>query len=182
MFHFQNVIFYTIVLFLNANVLLLFLMGVFFMLGEIFWVLIFPFNLPSPLFNAVGSIFSVTFAFKIMILIQDITAAILYWIIQDYGWVIYGGIFVITLIIGYIVIFANLASKVKETVEKVKKTKKHKEKKTKTSPKSKETKIDMELAWDDVGNEIKAAVYDLAHTIRSLVKKESEKKNHAKKS
>ena len=57
----ENPLNYQVIQFLNENIGLVILMGVTFLFGEIFNALIFPFNLPAPLFNASGSLLLVAF-------------------------------------------------------------------------------------------------------------------------
>jgi len=52
----DNPLNYQIILFLNSQIWLMVMITIAFLIGEIFNALIFPLNLPAPLFNAVGAV------------------------------------------------------------------------------------------------------------------------------
>jgi hypothetical protein len=62
----ENPLNYQIILFLNSNIWLIIVMSIIFLFG----VLIFPFNLPAPLFNVSASVLLKTFLFRIFALID----------------------------------------------------------------------------------------------------------------
>ncbi len=62
----RNPIFSSVVSFLNSNIWLIVIFSVIFLIGEIFGYLSFPLNIPYPLFNAVGGVFLIQFAFKLL--------------------------------------------------------------------------------------------------------------------
>lgn len=61
-----NAVFSSIVGFFNANLLFLVLISVVMMIGAVFAALWFPFNLPHPVFNAIGGIMVVHFIFMLL--------------------------------------------------------------------------------------------------------------------
>jgi len=69
----QTPIFLQIVAFLNANLGLLILISVIFLVGDLFGALAFPLNLPGPVFGAVGAVFLVMFLLRLFSLVGEIT-------------------------------------------------------------------------------------------------------------
>lgn len=104
-----NAIYSKTVSFLNNNLGLIILFSIIFSFGELFSIFKFPFNLPYPIFNGIGSIFLVTFLFRILSLIGGITS-------QDFflpfrlmePWV-YPLVLLIVLIVGYVRILKYLS-------------------------------------------------------------------------
>lgn len=105
----HNIILDEVVKFLNSELIIIILISVFFVVAEIFTALEFPFNLPTPLFNAIASIFVVsflldTFVFVIRIIIgENLTGTA-----RLASFVVYPLVFIITIIIGYIGIFSHI--------------------------------------------------------------------------
>ena len=64
----DNPLNYQVILFLNSQIWLLVLITIAFLIGEIFNALIFPLNLPAPLFNAVGAVLLVGFLINLFAL------------------------------------------------------------------------------------------------------------------
>lgn len=139
---------YHIVFFLNENVWFLILMSVIFMFGEVFNALRFPFNLPAPLFNAVGSVFFVFFLQMIFELTGVLTGIGSFDTLNRITFLIYPFIFAIVLIVGYVRIFACLAVCKGEGEHRH-----HKEKKT-----WHEVKEDLVAAKDEFVNSIDSAL------------------------
>lgn len=156
-----NQIYISAVAFINSNLVLLVIMIVIFSISEILFELKFPISLPAPVLSAVGSIFLITFLFKIIIF-TDVTlgtnASVL---ISPYKELTYILIFIIVLISGYFSIFHDYGKKQRGEEEE----KNEKEKKVKKS-------------WEDVGNEFRLAIFDLLHAIRSLFDKKKTNKKH----
>jgi len=99
---------YLIMFFLNENVWFLILMSIVFMFGEIFNALRFPFSLPAPLFNAVGSVFLVFFLLMVSELAGILTGIGSFEALKSIAFLLYHLIFAIVLICGYIWIFAGM--------------------------------------------------------------------------
>lgn len=102
----HNPVFLEIVNFLNANTWLIITMALFFLIGEIFLALVFPFNLPAPLFNALGSIFLVMFIFRIFGLIEVLVNEKIF---TPFSWItyfVYPIVFIVVLVVGYVSIFS----------------------------------------------------------------------------
>lgn len=104
----DNPLNYQIILFLNSHVWLLVLITFAFLIGEIFNALIFPLNLPAPLFNAVGAVLLVGFLIRIFALFDILLYINIFHIFDTLSFIIYPFVFIIVLIGGYILILQNL--------------------------------------------------------------------------
>lgn len=103
--------FQSIVDFINNNILFLGLIALVVVLGEIFGMLKFPFNLPYPIFSAVGVLFIIYFVFDIFDLLVEISSvdinipfSIIFKVIAIF-------VFLAILITGYCHIFRNRPEK-----------------------------------------------------------------------
>ncbi|KUG19061.1 hypothetical protein ASZ90_011218 [hydrocarbon metagenome] len=103
----QNQIFLLIVGFLNAHLWLLIAIAILFLIGELFGALAFPLNLPAPLFNALGSVYFVTFFLRLFSLIDEITGLAVFSIFEGFAPLIYSAVFILVLIGGYIQIMVS---------------------------------------------------------------------------
>ena len=99
------------VMFLNNNAVLIILMSIFFMMSEVFYVLVFPFSLISPIFSAVAAMYLVSFIFKIFSLMDYMMPVQISLIFNPIGVLIYPFVFLGVLIGCYIHIFVKLVSK-----------------------------------------------------------------------
>jgi hypothetical protein len=127
-------------------------MSVIFAIGELFFALPFPVNLPAPLFSSLGTIFLITFIGRVFQLIGGMTDVDIIEAFRILSFIIYPLAFFGTLIGGYISIFAALFVPCN----------KHKDKK-------KEKKIihaNKGTTWDDVGNEFKNTLLDFFSMLR----------------
>jgi len=104
----DNPLNYQIILFLNSHVWLLVLITFAFLIGEIFNALIFPLNLPAPLFNAVEAVLLVVFLIRIFALFDILLDINIFHIFDTLLFIIYPFVFIIVLIGGYILILQNL--------------------------------------------------------------------------
>jgi hypothetical protein len=103
----QSPIFLQIVAFLNANLGLLILISVIFLVGDLFGALVFPLNLPGPVFGAVGAVFLVMFLIRLFSLVGEITGVGFFALFETFALPIYALVFIIALIGGYIALFAD---------------------------------------------------------------------------
>jgi len=110
-----NITFTAVVNFLNQNIWIMILFSILIACGELFSVLTLPFNLPYPLFNAIGSLFLIKFLFNILIFVNNqlirvnvpsigITLDTLFIIIAAI-------VFLIVLVTGYVKILVEIYSK-----------------------------------------------------------------------
>lgn len=98
----KSALFLQIVEFLNASIVLLIVMSIMFLIADVFDAIYFPFNLPAPLFSAVGGVFVVSFIFRVLefILKEGIFGSV--------SWaraLISVLVFVIVMVVGYVKIF-----------------------------------------------------------------------------
>ncbi len=100
----HGAIFQQVVAFLNANVWLLILITVILLIGELFGALVFPLNLPAPIFSAIGSVFIVLFIFRVFDLAATISGVAVLRIFESFAYLIYPLVFLVVLIGGYITI------------------------------------------------------------------------------
>ena len=104
----QSLTFLRVVEFLNANIGLLILIAVIFLVGDLFGALTFPLNLPGPVFGAVGAVFTVMFLFRLFLLVGEITGIGFFAIFTGpLALLIYILVFIVVLIGGYIALFAD---------------------------------------------------------------------------
>lgn len=152
-----NPTYHQIVQFMNANIVLVVTFSLILMLGEIVDNFAFPFNLPAPFVNAIGSVYVVAFVFNIFELIEQVTLIEIYGFIYSLKFIISPLVFILVLIGGYISIFTRLA--------------KEEEKMAKKKPKKKEKSP----SWEDVGDEFRHMIYDVLGNIRDAVKPKKKK-------
>lgn len=163
----DNPLNYQVIQFLNENIGLVILMGITFLFGEIFNALIFPFNLPAPLFNASGSLLLVAFIFRVFSLVDILVNEKIFLIFSKIAFLIYPFVFIIVLLGGYTAIFkpASKTSLEKETANE-----------TKKDQDGCNPGMCKNATWEEVGEEFRCAVYDLLTLIRqSISKKKNEK-------
>lgn len=153
----SNNVYHFVVSFFNINLWLIILISLIFFLGELFEILLFPFNLPAPFFNAVGGIFIVTFILRIINFLEIIINLELIKYVLFLIPFVYLLVFIIVLIVGYIKIFMELGLKSKK-IEKLKKSNKGNK-----------------VGWDEIGEEFKLVVYDLLSKAREKLKSEKGK-------
>ncbi|ABN57693.1 MAG: hypothetical protein KO254_11915 [Methanoculleus marisnigri] len=101
-------IFLQVVEFLNANLGLLIMISVLFLVGDLFGALPFPLNLPGPIFGAFGAVFLIMFLLRLFTLVGEITGVGLFSVFERaLALPIYLIVFIIALIAGYIGLFAD---------------------------------------------------------------------------
>jgi len=106
----QTPIFLQIVEFLNANLGLLILISVLFLIGDLFGALPLPLSLPGPVFGASGAVLLVIFLVRLFLLIGEITGVEVFSVLEGaLALPVYLFVFVIALIAGYIGLFTDPA-------------------------------------------------------------------------
>jgi len=129
--NFDNVIANAIIQFLNQNLFLIIQISIAMLLADVFKVFSLPFNLPYPLFNAIGAVLWIELVFRILAVADSLVEVNLL-ILLPYQFIIALLIVIIVLIIGYAHIFAHIKEKTVKTGKKSKKKKKGKKKKPET--------------------------------------------------
>ncbi|HOC78547.1 MAG TPA: hypothetical protein PLP47_03955 [Methanofastidiosum sp.] len=150
--YFDNNMLLEIVNLLNSNILLIFTFSIIFTVGEVFGSFRFPSNLPSPIFNAIGSLFLLNFLFKIFNLVGNFSTIDTFEKLTKALPFLYPIIFLLVLIGGYVSILTGAS----QEVPPKKKTSKNEE--------------SHDRSWDDVGNEFKEMLYDVFHSARESLK------------
>jgi len=107
----DNSVYVNIVQFFNVNIILLLILALVFMVAEVFWALMFPFNLLAPFFSAVGSLYLMMFLFKMLILLGFFVKTDFYTMFRTLYSVLVPVVFVIVLIAGYIKIMLGVGKK-----------------------------------------------------------------------
>jgi hypothetical protein len=153
----DNPVYLSMVSFINRNIVLLIVMSLIFMIAGIFDAIIFPFNLPAPIFNAIGAILIIIFMQRMFYLVDDITGEKVSVVFTILSYLLYPLVFLIVLIGGYISIFVRLF-----TPEHVRNPEHAKEK---------VINVKRVKTWEDVGNEFRQLLYDFLSMIRSSFKK-----------
>jgi len=154
----ENPLNYQIIQFLNSNIWLIIVMSIAFLFGEVFNALIFPFNLPAPLFNASASVLLVAFLFRIFSLIDIILDEQILLIFNRIAFIVYPLVFMVVLIGGYIAILVKLS---KTDEGESLQGKKYKE------------KTREKLTWENVGDEFKQTIFDLLTLMRQSINKKN---------
>ncbi|NYT20844.1 MAG: hypothetical protein GKC07_03470 [Methanomicrobiales archaeon] len=138
---------------LSANAPLIIFFSVMFMIGDIFAAFSFPFNLPFPIFSAVGSVLLVTFIIRIIVFIDTFYAIGISPTLELVKLILYPLTIIVVLVAGYLSIAAQF----------------RKEAPGYTGP-SPETgqpgRSTVSPTWEEVGDEFRQMFYDLFRRIR----------------
>jgi len=103
--------FVAVVQFLNANILLLILMNLLLFFGSVFSALEFPLDLPAPIFNAIGGVFTVTFMIKVFGLVANLTEGNVVINLLPIATLLYMLVFLLVFLVGYLSILIRATSK-----------------------------------------------------------------------
>ncbi|MDD1672299.1 MAG: hypothetical protein LUO82_04795, partial [Methanomicrobiales archaeon] len=157
----NNEVFHQLVTFLTITTWLVVLFSILFLIGEVCYALFFPLNLLAPLFSALGSVFLVSFIFRLLYYLDRITPTTNFNVLEPLAPLIYLMIFLIVLLAGYIDIFTCLLSGGPRTSPPG------------TSPASQgesEGPAPTNPEWDDIGAEIRKLIFDIVHQLRESLK------------
>ncbi|BBL68845.1 hypothetical protein [Methanoculleus chikugoensis] len=106
----QAPIFLQVVEFLNANLGLLILISVIFLVGDLFGALPLPLNLPGPIFCAFGAVLLVIFIVRLFLLVGEIAGVGFFSVLEGaLSLPVYLLVFIVVLIAGYIGLFTDRA-------------------------------------------------------------------------
>ncbi len=164
----NNPVFSKIVLFLNSNIVLIIVISFMHLVSDLFAALIFPFNIPYPVFVAFSGMFTLTFLFRIFVLVEEIINAQIFNVFKPFAFLLYPLLFIIIIISGYIHIFSRLFMWEEEYEEK-RKMRREERKMRRKKMKGKRT-------WEDVGDEWRNLMYDVASILREAIKPKGKKK------
>jgi len=142
--------------FLFANVVLVVLFSVLFMLGEVFEALDYPLNLPFPIFKAIGSVLLVAFIIRILEFIDTYSMLGMGSAILVLKIILYPLMFLIVLVTGYASIFSTSRC-VKRCDEPA-------------SPESPQPACrERAPTWDEIGGEFRQILQDLLRGIHDEI-------------
>jgi hypothetical protein len=144
-----------ILIFLNANVMFLFILTCAGMINELFWSFNFPFNIPAPITGGALAVCTLMFFYQVWIFIKgylnlafDVPIASFYVLI-----------FLLVAVIGYIVILVRQE-----------KPKEHIKEKLERGYKSKK------IGWEDVEKEFRNVLYNIGRELNKLFKPKRKRK------
>jgi len=141
---------------LYANAPLIIFFSVMFMIGDIFATFSFPFNLPFPLFSAVGSVLLVTFIFNMIGFIDSFYSIGISPAFELVRLILYPLTIIIVLIAGYLSIAAQVQNEKPEHGI--------------PSPERGETeRSTVSPTWNEIGDEFRQMFYDLFRRIRDEI-------------
>jgi hypothetical protein len=115
--YFDNSIYTSVVGFLLSNLVLIFAIMIFTLLAEIFWNLIFPISILGPILSAIASIPIVSFLYRIFILVADLSNTTFIFPFRLDA--VYFIVFVLTLLIGLIILVSRVGRRIDGTKRRV---------------------------------------------------------------
>ena len=116
-YYVQNNILSAIVHFLNANLILIIVFTIIFIIADIFYYLWFPLSLPAPLLAAFGSLLLVWFIYNLVIFVLSLFGITLIFPLNLVFWIIGIVVFVIVIIVGYVRIIAHASKRHKHRAQ-----------------------------------------------------------------
>jgi len=140
---------------LNNNILLITIMSLLFLISDLFSAIIFPFDLPSPIFAAIGSILLVTFGLQVAKFVDEATELNFYETLERFSIPIYTVTFILVLIIGYFDVIRDLLYEVGKKEPQVVIIQPEQPQRPRT--------------WKEIGNEFRQTVYDYIVSIREKI-------------
>lgn len=145
---------------LNNNIVVITIMSLLFLISDLFSAIIFPFDLPSPIFAAIGSLLLVTFGLQVAQFVDEATELSFYETLERFSLPIYTVTFILVLVVGYFEVVRNLLLEVEEKKPQVVVIQQVQPQKPKT--------------WKDIRNEFKHTVYDYINSIREKINRKRE--------
>lgn len=164
----NNYTYWKFVYFINVNVALILLISIVSFLGDLVYLLNFPFDVPAPIFKTVSAMMGISFVFNLISFIDLLLKIHIYNILKPFEDTIYLIVIIVFLVLGYAMVI-NKKRREDREIGKIKEIKKSLEVKEAIS----------EIEWEDIGKEIKLAVYNLVSTIKVGLEN-LEKKNNRK--
>jgi hypothetical protein len=158
----------SIILFLisPAIIVLVVTFSILFLVGEVFLALDFPLSLPGPFFNALGSVFLVSFLFQLLYLVDRIGGITIFSLFRPLEPLLYFLVFLIVLIVQYVHLFSRGERYERENPEYARRpaTGPSQEGSSHPSPND-------QISWDEVGAEFRNLMYDFFHALRESLRK-----------
>jgi len=141
---------------LIANAPLIIIFSVMLMIGDIFAAFSFPFNLPFPIFSAVGSVLLVSFIIRIIVFINTFYSVGISPALDLVKLMIYPLTIIVVLIAGYLSIAAQVRREKPDTG-------------IPSSEPGQEAHSTVSPTWEDIGAEFRQMFYDLFRRIRDEI-------------
>lgn len=91
-----------LVSFLNSNLLLLLFISLLFFLGSVFFLMLFPVSLLTPIFEAFGSVFLAAFLIRFISLLDEYIGSGIGDFLESYRTIIYIIVFAVVAILGFV--------------------------------------------------------------------------------
>jgi hypothetical protein len=107
----DNVIYAGIVTFIKDNLFTIFLINLLMLFAELFYLMIFPLNLPAPLFNALASVFIVSFIFRLIDLVTGISMGRTFNLAKTFSYPVYFVVFLVVIVVGYVSLLVKPGSR-----------------------------------------------------------------------
>jgi signal transduction histidine kinase len=177
--HIHSLIYQQIIEFFNSNVLFLISIAIIFLIADLFAILIFPLNLPAPVFTAVGLILTTSFILSIFALIDSLLGKSIFEPLLAFSVLLYIIIFIFAIIAGYATIFSRLAKKSEEKEEKEEKPE-EKTEPVKEQEEKKPVREKKKVEWKDVGENFKQALYKTGRKLNDALDRKEKKKRRRK--
>jgi hypothetical protein len=179
-FSINNPVYTEIVLFVNKNIFLFFIIAVIGILNDIFWTFYFPFNIIAPITSSLLSIYIIMFLEKLFDFfnVQEITNISIPF--TD----LYILVALIVLVAGYLVI-AIRAGRPRGYFEKISRERQIKQKEARMDRRERRkeeleeikelNKEVRDIEWEDIGDEFKQALFNLGKSINNLFEEKESK-------
>ncbi len=143
--------------FLNSNLELIVVMSILFLLGELFSLFFFPFNIPGPLFTGFGSMLLISFVFGLMGALDYILNLGIYNFFKWFAYLLFPCVFGVVIIIGYIQLFTKELKPEEEEI------------------------IDLTATgWQEIAGEFKLLILDMVQGLRRVFKRSKKQQEKAR--
>ena len=148
-----------------AIIALVVVFSLLFLVGEVFFALDFPLNIPGPFFNAIGSVFLVSFLFQLLYLVDRLSDIPIFTLFRPLEPLLYFLVFIIVLIVQYVHLFTHGWWEGRE-ISSSPESKKETSDKEPSSPAA-----HSDVSWGEVEGEFRMFLYDFFHSLRDALKK-----------
>jgi hypothetical protein len=159
----NNIVLEPIISFLikPAIIILVVTFSLLFLIGEVFLALGLPLSFPGPFFNALGSVFLVSFLFQLLYLVDQIGGITIFSLFRPLEPLLYFLVFLIVLIVQYTHLFFRKGNEWQETSPT----------RAENKTTDEESASHEDIPWNEVEAEFRMMLYDLFHSIRQVIKK-----------
>lgn len=167
-YYVANPLFHSLVAFINENFWLLILIAIILFGGALFGAFPFPFNLPAPIINAIGSVFGIAFILRVFQWVDQIASVSLYPLFWFLSFIIVPLVFLLVLASGYFEIMRTLwqQSRIEEPADG---------QVVHTRPLSPQEPGMVDVvdakSWEEIGVEFRMMLYDIIHRFRQEIKR-----------